>query len=535
MALGRSLSLAAYLALARRGPKQAAAFPAARPEGTLLWGHATSPARATALLQIAVRLRQQRPDLNLLLTAPPELERPEHLRGRDFFQHLPADTMADVDGFLDHWRPDLCLWTGGYFRPALIYQAARREVPLFLIDASERGLNASHQRWLPELVRANLKAFEVYFARSGTAAQVLRRLGIAGDDIEVTGPLQEGSAALPCREQDREDMAQALAGRPVWLAAMTQKDEIFHVLAAHRELSRLALRLLMILVPDDETEGREFRQMLHDTGFRTAVWSEGEMPDETTQILLADTRGEMGLWYRLAPVTFMGSSLMPGHGGRDPYEPAALGSAILYGPNVGRYLAAYSRFAAAGAARIVKDSESLAAAVQQCLAPDKAAQMATAGWEVASEGAEVTDRVIDLVQLFNLIYIYAGQVKRRNDFVIEVNPRHVAFYQRLLKFDQLGPERHPFAREARAAGYMAAIDSELRLFFCLPFAHSENADDQDVSVELNAHLGQPWLAHAQGHRDIIRRFGRFPHRNAVLGRDTTADEQAFLDGGGFAG
>ena len=397
MALGRSLSLAAYLALARRGPKQAAAFPAARPEGTLLWGHATSPARATALLQIAVRLRQQRPDLNLLLTAPPEMERPEHLRGRDFFQHLPADTMADVDGFLDHWRPDLCLWTGGYFRPALIYQAARREVPLFLIDASERGLNASHQRWLPELVRANLKAFEVYFARSGTAAQVLRRLGIAGDDIEVTGPLQEGSAALPCREQDREDMAQALAGRPVWLAAMTQKDEIFHVLAAHRELSRLALRLLMILVPDDETEGREFRQILHDTGFRTAVWSEGEMPDETTQILLADTRGEMGLWYRLAPVTFMGSSLMPGHGGRDPYEPAALGSAILYGPNVGRYLAAYSRFAAAGAARIVKDSESLAAAVQQCLAPDKAAQMATAGWEVASEGAEVTDRVIDLV------------------------------------------------------------------------------------------------------------------------------------------
>ena len=147
----------------------------------------------------------------------------------------------------------------------------------------------------------------------------------------------------------------------------------------------------MILVPDDETEGREFRQMLHDTGFRTAVWSEGEMPDETTQILLADTRGEMGLWYRLAPVTFMGSSLMPGHGGRDPYEPAALGSAILYGPNVGRYLAAYSRFAAAGAARIVKDSDSLAAAVQQCLAPDKAAQMATAGWEVASEGAEVTD------------------------------------------------------------------------------------------------------------------------------------------------
>lgn len=94
--------------------------------------------------------------------------------------------------------------------------------------------------------------------------------------------------------------------------------------------------------------------------------------------------------------------------------------------------------------------------------------------------------------------------------------------------------RH-FARMAHASGYMAAVEVDLRLFFCLPFAHSESADDQDLSVMLNAQLGQPWLAHAEGHRDIIRKFGRFPHRNAVLGRRTTPEEQAFLDEGGFAG
>ena len=94
--------------------------------------------------------------------------------------------------------------------------------------------------------------------------------------------------------------------------------------------------------------------------------------------------------------------------------------------------------------------------------------------------------------------------------------------------------RH-FARAAQSAGQMDGVDADLRLFFCLPFAHSEDSHDQDVSVALNARLGQPWLAHAEGHRDIVRRFGRFPHRNTLLGRQTTDEERIFLDAGGFAG
>lgn len=92
-----------------------------------------------------------------------------------------------------------------------------------------------------------------------------------------------------------------------------------------------------------------------------------------------------------------------------------------------------------------------------------------------------------------------------------------------------------YARAAHQAGHMATVAPELRLFFCLPFAHSEDLADQDLSVALNGELGQPWLDHARGHRDIIRRFGRFPHRNPMLGRETTAEEAAFLRAGGFAG
>lgn len=92
-----------------------------------------------------------------------------------------------------------------------------------------------------------------------------------------------------------------------------------------------------------------------------------------------------------------------------------------------------------------------------------------------------------------------------------------------------------YARQALEAGHMDDVEPKMRLFFCLPFAHSEDIADQDISVRLNGQLGQPWLDHAQGHRDIIRRFRRFPHRNPMLGRVTTQEEQAFLNGGGFAG
>ncbi|MDQ2094407.1 3-deoxy-D-manno-octulosonic acid transferase [Rhodalgimonas zhirmunskyi] len=397
MALGRSLSFAAYLALARRGPREALTFACARPEGALVWGHATSAERGAALVQIAARLRVQRPGLNMLITTHEGLARPDHMTDLDIWQALPEDSLSSGQQFLEHWRPDLCIWTGGHLKPALISLTEDRDMPMILIDVDEEGLNATRQRWLPELHRRSLDSFSTIMARNGSAAQALRRAGVPRDEVEVTGPMQTGGGALPCSAAEREEMAQILAGRPIWLAAMAQREELDIIIEAHRQVSRIALRLLLILVPDDESDGVEFAEVLEERGMRTAVWSEGDLPDETTQVLLADTYGEMGLWYRLAPVTLMAKSLTPQGQGGDPYEPAALGSAILYGPNVSRYLSTYSRFAAAGAAKIVNDTAGLAGALELLLAPERAAAMAAAGWELSSEGAEVTDRVIDLV------------------------------------------------------------------------------------------------------------------------------------------
>ena len=122
-----------------------------------------------------------------------------------------------------------------------------------------------------------------------------------------------------------------------------------------------------------------------------------QLPDETTQVILADTAGELGLWYRIAPITFMGGSLCEGAHGSDPNEPAAHGSAIIHGPNVRAYQPAYSRFAEAGAARGVRDADTLAQAVQSIIPPDRSAAMAHAAWDVATQGAAMMDRLVALV------------------------------------------------------------------------------------------------------------------------------------------
>lgn len=97
------------------------------------------------------------------------------------------------------------------------------------------------------------------------------------------------------------------------------------------------------------------------------------------------------------------------------------------------------------------------------------------------------------------------------------------------------PLARNMARAAVDAGLVEQVEEPLRLFFCLPFAHSENLADQDFSVALYTRLAPEALPHAETHRDVVRRFGRFPHRNPMLGRETTAEEAAFLASGGFAG
>jgi 3-deoxy-D-manno-octulosonic-acid transferase len=217
------------------------------------------------------------------------------------------------------------------------------------------------------------------------------------DRIQVTAPLQISGNPPQVNEDEVDEVTAMLSGRQIWLAAHVQLDELPAVLAAHAKAQRLWHRLLLVLVPAAGTPMAQVAKVVSAHGMRHINWDEGDDPDEFCQVVLTEGDGGLGLWYRMAPVCFLGSSLTQGHGGSNPFDAAALGSAVLYGPNIRDHLATYSRLAGAGAARIVKDGDGLGAGVARLIAPDHAAMMALAAWEVVSEGSQVTDHLLDLL------------------------------------------------------------------------------------------------------------------------------------------
>ncbi|WP_371055394.1 3-deoxy-D-manno-octulosonic acid transferase [Rhodosalinus sp. K401] len=362
----------------------------------MVWLHLGRHARPRGLVQLGQRIAAQRPGLALLFTSADDA-RPDTLPGEAIWRRVPDENSAAAEAFLAHWRPDCGIWGGGAVRPALLACAARAGVPLLMVDAEETGLSRRPVRFLPRVVPATLAFFTACFARTGAAGRRLERLGVPESEITVTGPLQEAGAALPCDLRMLERLGEALAGRPVWLAAHVQPTEMRTVLRAHRAAARLSHRLLLVLAPAERTVTPEVTAaMATAAGLSVARMRDGP-PQDRTQVLVSEGPGDLGLLYRLAPVTFMGSSIETERGGEDPFAPAALGSAVIHGPNVRRHIDAYARLDAAAAALRIADADGLAAALAQLLAPDRAAAMAEAAWSVASEGAEATDRIVDLV------------------------------------------------------------------------------------------------------------------------------------------
>lgn len=367
-----------------------------RPAGPLLWLHAPPPPERPAAAELIRALHAARPELGFLVTADGGLPDwtgafaqlpPLHLAT------APPEAPRPVAKFLDTWRPDLAVLYPETLPMAAAAQSHARGTTLFLI-ARELPDTWRSRWWLGAgPTRRLLRRFDRVYAQSRATADHLRAMGVSPVQLSPCGPLSEGSAALRCSEAERDGLARLMEGRPAWLAACTGRSEEPVVVAAHALATRLAHRLLLILAPDDPARGPDLARRLGDEGWSVALRSADEEPETDTRIYVADTEGELGLWLRLAPVTFIGGTL-DGHGGPDPYHAAALGSAIIHGPAIGAHAAHYRWLASAGAARAVRDQAALAEAVSDLLSPDRAAEMARAAWEVSTEGTAATDRII---------------------------------------------------------------------------------------------------------------------------------------------
>lgn len=364
-----------------------------RPDGELVWYHAGPGTRPEALAELARRCASLRPGSAALVTA----EAPIPVADSLLSDRMPDDSQRAVRQFLDHWRPDTVVLGGELIHPTFVVEAHDRGLPVCLVDATVPQAFIRRLRWAPGAAAAFFGCVRHVLTPSEAEAETFRRLRTPSDRVEAAGTLEEGTAPLPCNRSDHSAISRLTAARPVWLAIDVQPDEIEDILVAHDRARRTAHRLLLLLSPAEADSGPGLRDMLESRGWKVALRSDGEEPDPDIQIFIADSLVEAGLWYRLAPITFLGGSLGRMGSGRDPYEPAALGSAILTGRRSGLYRDAVSRFLKAGAARTVGSGEALGEAVTDLLSPDRAAEMARRAWEISSAGAEVTDRAIDVI------------------------------------------------------------------------------------------------------------------------------------------
>lgn len=391
--------------LAARPVDEPDAVPPARPAGSLVWLHVPGPDSLGGMAELARKLIED-DGVSVLITLPADLvaaqgEAPatRKLHPEALVVAAPLDFPRRVQGFLDHWRPDMAVMAEGELRPALLHEAAQRKLPMIMVEARAPHLMPGREGWYPGLIRAALAQFRLVLAIDDSAGRALRRAGADPERLMVTGRMEEASAALPYVESDRAALAQGLATRPVWLAADVTEAEEAAIIAAHREALKLAHRLLLILAPQDPGRADALaRQMEETEGWRVACRQSEEEPETETEVYIVEGGAEYGLWYRLAPITFLGGSLEGAGCLRNPMEAAAMGSAILYGPRSGRFGAVYGRLGAVRAARMVGSGADLGQALGDLLSPDRAARQAQAAWAIASDGAEVTARIMDLVR-----------------------------------------------------------------------------------------------------------------------------------------
>jgi 3-deoxy-D-manno-octulosonic-acid transferase len=346
---------------ARRGERFGRAE-RARPPGPLVWLHAASVGETVAVLPLIERLLERGPLVLLTTTTVTAAQIAERRLPRDaVHQYAPVDVPRAVDRFLDHWRPDLALFVESELWPTTLRAVERRGVPLAIVNArmSERSYRA--WRALAPLARAMFGSIDLWLAQTPGDAERLTDLG-AGR-VTVCGNLKFDAPPPPADQSAVAAFRSAAAGRCVLLAASTHPGEEAAVVAAHAELAGQHRELLTIIAPRHPERGEALKAEIAAVGLRASSRSQGGKIAPDIDVYLADTIGEMGLWYRLADLAFLGGSMVP-RGGQNPIEPAKLGVPVIHGPHVGNFRDVYDALAAANAVLRIGNADALAQAMR---------------------------------------------------------------------------------------------------------------------------------------------------------------------------
>lgn len=340
--------------------------PRDRPPGTVLWFHALSVGESLALLPLVDRASEDEDTTVVITTSTATsitaLEK-AGLPERAIHVLLPIDTARAVRRFLDHWTPRVAVFAELDFWPRLMIETHRRQIPMILVNSRMSSESFASRRKLRGMMRDILRLFDRLVIQDRESASRFQELGASADKITVAGALKAAARPLQADQAELSMLKARIGSRPVWLAAATRDIEEAAMIRAHREITKTVPNALLIIAPRFLESADDIETVAQGEFTHVARRSRGDQPEDATQIYIADTIGEMGLWYRIAPISFVGHSLGPEGkplGGKNPYEAAALRSAILHGPSVTDFSETYQGLQVAGAAVLVQDEAQLA-------------------------------------------------------------------------------------------------------------------------------------------------------------------------------
>jgi len=299
--------------------------------------------------------------------------------------------------FLALYQPVLVLWIGGRLDHNVLAECQKHGVQCVVLNGSAAMFSERRLGWVPYRSRVSMKLLRQVFTLDAAATEAALRAGVDASRIVEAGRMTEIAQILNHSEDDRTDIAQAIATRPTWLAVNAEPADLDCLISAQKEAMRRSHSLLLIVAPKVVADIDMLKDGFAKAGMRVAVRDTQYLPKPDTEVFIADNAEELGLWHRVSPISFL-CGTFDDRANADPFAAAALGSAVVHGPNGGEWQAHLQRLVDAGASVPVAQQAQLAPALVGLLSADRTAQVVHKGWEVTTRGAMVMEQVLELVR-----------------------------------------------------------------------------------------------------------------------------------------
>ena len=371
-----------------------------RPYGRLICLHGASVGESISMLPLINRLLEIYPDAHVMVTTGTTTSAEvmaKRLPERAFHQYLPIDNPVFAARFVRHWQPTIALWFESEFWPAMLSTIKRRNIPLILING--RISNKSFKRWqqFDFVIKELLDCFTACLGQSEEDAYRLRALG--AKDAMCLGNLKYAGLPIPVDAEKKKDIQDEIGERPVWLVSSTHSDEESKIGRYIKELIAKHEGLLTIIAPRHPNRGVEIKELLQEKyQLKTALRSANEKIMPETEVYIADTIGEMGIWYELCPIVFIGGSLVP-HGGQNFMEPSRCRDAVIVGPHMHNFTDAMNRAKRADGVIQIDETVDLIDMVDQLLSNKELLEAKRSlAYNWATSEAKVLDGIAEKIQ-----------------------------------------------------------------------------------------------------------------------------------------